>query len=123
MRSETWVAYVERADGTKDVVDVCESWEFPQEPCRLSGDREIVWSDLANLPKEAHLGAVALAKLLGICKKSVERAVRRDELPSPFKMGGKSVWMVGTILVHLQRRQDAALAKQATHAKKITMIR
>ncbi len=67
---------------------------------------------LAELPREAHLDAAALGRILGRCKTSVHRAARRGELPPPIRFLGRHVWMVGTILDHFQARQDAAL-KQA----------
>ena len=122
MRYETWVAYAEQCDGGTEVVDVRESWEFAWAPGKVRSDSADVLTDLANLPKEAHVGSAALAKLLGVCKKSIERAVRRDELPRPFRMGGKSVWLVRTILDHFQCRQNAALVKQDARKKKLATV-
>ena len=69
---------------------------------------------LAELPPDAHLDAEALANILGRCKKSIQRAVRRGELPPPIKLMGKHVWLVRTILEHMKTRQEAAVkwAKQ-----------
>ena len=68
---------------------------------------------LAELPREAHLDAAALGKILVRCKKSVGRAWRRGELPPPVKFLGRHVWLVGTILDHFRERQDAAVKEAA----------
>jgi hypothetical protein len=60
----------------------------------------------------ATVDAAQLAQMLDCCTKSIERAVRRDELPRPFKFMGRNRWMRTTILAHLEKRQAAALAKQ-----------
>ena len=66
---------------------------------------------LAELPREAYLDARALGRLIGRCKKSVERATRRGELPPPIRFMGRNVWLVGAILDHFMKRQDAALKR------------
>lgn len=63
---------------------------------------------LAELPPDSHIDGVSLARMLGCCKKSVQRAVRRGELPPPFKFMGRHVWLVRAILEHLQSSQRAA---------------
>lgn len=68
-----------------------------------------VMTALAKLPPQAHLDTFALAQKLCCCKKSVQRAVRRGELPPPFKFMGRHVWLVRTLLEHMQAQQDAVL--------------
>lgn len=65
---------------------------------------------LATLPPRTHLDIAGLAHALGRCERSVERAYRRGELPPPFRLFGRRVWLAGTILQFLQTRQDAAVA-------------
>ena len=64
---------------------------------------------LAELPREAHVNIRALARMLGRSVRSVERAVRRGELPPPFRFMGRRVWIAGTIIDHMAARQQAAL--------------
>jgi len=64
---------------------------------------------LAELPPDAHLDAEALGRILGRCKKTIQRAVRRGELPPPIKFMGRHVWLVRTILEHMGARQTAAV--------------
>jgi hypothetical protein len=65
--------------------------------------------ELATLPTGAHLDASALARILGRCTKSVQRAARRGELPPPIKFMGRHVWMAGAVQEHFAARQEAAL--------------
>jgi len=64
---------------------------------------------LAELPPNAHLDSEALGQILGRCRKSVQRAVRRGELPPPVKFMGKHVWLAKAILAHMEARQDAVV--------------
>ena len=66
---------------------------------------------LATLPPAAHLDVDALARILGRHRKSLERAVRRGELPPSVRLLGKPVWIVGTILRHLEARQAEAVRR------------
>lgn len=64
---------------------------------------------LAEIPREAHVNIRALARILDRSVRSVERAVRREELPPPFKFMGKRTWMAGAIRDHMAARQLTAL--------------
>ena len=75
---------------------------------------------LAELPRDAHVDAEALGRMLGRCKKSVQRAWRRGELPPPVKFMGRHVWLVGTIRDHFQARQDAALREARKRGERIS---
>lgn len=77
---------------------------------------------LAELPRDAHLDAEALGRMLARCKKSVQRAWRRGELPPPVTFLGRHVWLVGTILDHFHARQDAAVKQAARRDEKILEI-
>jgi predicted DNA-binding transcriptional regulator AlpA len=72
---------------------------------------------LANLPADSVLDKSALAAALGRSKKSVQRAVRRGELPAPFKFLGKNAWLASAIVAHFQSRQASALAEAARLTK------
>ena len=66
-------------------------------------------TEIATLPREAHVNIRALAKILGRSVRSVERGVRRGDLPQPFKFMGKRVWMAGVIVDHLVAKQRVVL--------------
>lgn len=61
---------------------------------------------LGNLPPTELINVVGLAKILGRCKKSIERAIRRGELPPPIKMMGRHTWSVQQLNDHFQKRID-----------------
>ena len=75
---------------------------------------------LAELPLNAHLDAEALGRILGRCKKTIQRAVRRGELPPPIKFMGRHVWLVKTILEHMESRQETALRQFRKRLEKIS---
>jgi hypothetical protein len=75
--------------------------------------------ELATLPAGAHLDAAALARILGRCKKSIQRAARRGELPPPIKFLGRDIWLAGTIQEHLAARQNRALQKAIRRDREI----
>jgi hypothetical protein len=83
---------------------------------------EGVGTDLATMPESTPLDVTALAHVLCRCKKSIQRAVRRGELPAGFKLLGRTHWTVGTILAHLQARQDAALKAAARRDRAIQEV-
>ena len=78
-----------------------------------------VCSGLATLPRNAHLDAKALARMLGRTVRTIDRATARAELPAPVRFLGRRVWLVGTILDHLQAKQQEALDAASRHERKI----
>lgn len=75
---------------------------------------------LAELPPDSQLDAKALGILFGRCKKSIQRAVRRGELPPPFRFMGKHVWLAETIVLHMKARQEAAVKTAARRTIKLS---
>ena len=73
----------------------------------------MVLTGLAELPPEAEVDTAALGRILGRSRKTIQRAVRRGELPAPFRFMGRNVWLVSAILDHFRARQKAALKLQA----------
>jgi len=65
--------------------------------------------EFAILPPNAHIQIEGLARILKRSTKSVQRAVRRGNLPAPFKFLGKLTWLAGVIVEHLKSKQEAAL--------------
>ena len=63
---------------------------------------------LANLPARAILEEGALARIFGVCRKTIQRRVTRFELPPPIRNGGKSSWFAGDILEHFAERAQNA---------------
>ena len=85
-------------------------------------DTSGIVTGLAELPHDAHLDAEALARILGRCKRSVQRAARRGELPPAIRFMGRHVWTVGAILNHFTKRQAEAAKKAARRDANISQI-
>jgi hypothetical protein len=75
--------------------------------------------ELATLPREALLNADGLAAAMGRHKKTIQRSVRRGELPPPFLMGGRQTWLVGAVLDHFAEMQRKALE---THDRRMISL-
>jgi len=75
--------------------------------------------EFATLPPNAHIDLRTLAKMLKRSTKSVQRAVRRGDLPAPFKFLGKLTWMAGVIVEHLKQKQEAVLQYAARRDAKL----
>jgi len=74
---------------------------------------------LALLPRDAHLDAMALAKILGRHRRSIDRGAARGDLPPAILFFGKRVWTVGKILDYLDAKQTEACQKAARHAQRV----
>ncbi len=64
---------------------------------------------LKELPRAAILNADAPDRLMGRHMKTIQRSVRRGELPAPFIMGGRQTLTAGAILDHFEARPKAAI--------------
>jgi hypothetical protein len=73
-------------------------------------------TSLATLPGGALLDMPSLAEALGCCTASVARAVRRGELPTPFRFRGRKTWLAGALQDHFKAMQEKALEKAARQA-------
>jgi hypothetical protein len=71
--------------------------------------------EFATLPPDAHIDMVSVARILKRSTKSVQRAVRRGDLPAPFKFLGKLTWTAGVIVEHIREKQRDALQVAARH--------
>lgn len=67
---------------------------------------------LAKMEPRAILDETGLSQALGISVRTIPRWVSRGNLPSGTKLGGKTVWMPGQILQHIEAKLEAA-AKSA----------
>lgn len=68
-----------------------------------------IFVELASLPATTPLDLGALARLIRRCTRSVQRSVARGELPPPFRLNGKSMWLAGAVIRHLEEKQADAL--------------
>jgi hypothetical protein len=76
--------------------------------------------DLATMPVNAQLDMHALAKIFKRSKKSIQRAIRRGDLPKPFRMMGKCVWLAGVIIDHFVEKQRGALQLDAKRKERLS---
>ena len=117
-----WIAWEENSDGSREITHVLEEWELELMEAAAKDKRKKACGALAALPPGSHLDASGLASLLGVCKKSIERATRRGELPAPFRLHGRNTWMVSVIIKHFEQRQSAALMRQQQRAAKLKKV-
>lgn len=86
------------------------------------GGPGVIMRVLAELPEKTILDEARLAHLLHVTPRTVRRMVGRFELPPPVSLGGKSVWMAGRVLGHIdaaaERRQREA-ERQARGLRKV----
>jgi len=63
---------------------------------------------LARLPEKAILDAARLAGILRVTARTVRRMVLRNELPAPIRLAGRSVWLAGRVLAHIEAAVERA---------------
>lgn len=78
-----------------------------QEALEQTSDIGVIQA-LGLLPADAIISEEGLAKMLGKCRTSIKRAVRRGELPPPTKWFGQQVWTVQVLRDHTNMRLEAA---------------
>ena len=73
---------------------------------------------LAELPEQTLLDERALAEIFSVTTRTVRRMVGRFELPPPVRMAGRSTWMSGRVLAHINTcAERAARAAEQTAAR------
>jgi hypothetical protein len=114
--SDAWLEIEETAYGpvVVNAYTAAEIEKMEREERRSPG----ICQDLAKLPPNAHIDMRALAKILRRSTKSIQRAIRREDLPKPFRFMGKCVWMAGIIVEHLQAKQKLVLETAERQAKR-----
>ena len=75
---------------------------------------------LGCLPEKTLLDGKQLAKLLGVSRRTLRRMVSRFELPPPVAFAGRSVWMSGRVLGHIEAAAQRAAKEAERQAKKIS---
>ena len=75
---------------------------------------------LAQMAPDTVVDAETLSRLLGTCRKTIERAPGNGHLPAPFRHFKKNVWLAGAIVEHFRAKQSAAIQQAAQHARKIS---
>ena len=86
------------------------------------GQRGLLIEALALLPAMAIIDETRLAAMLNVTPRTVRRMVSRFELPPPVSLGGRSVWVVGRVLSHIDaaaERQQRIAERQAKQFREI----
>jgi len=73
----------------------------------------LITTELAQYPADTLLDERALASALGASPRTVRRMVARVELPAGFRLGGRTVWLVGTVRKYLEERAQSAASRSA----------
>jgi predicted DNA-binding transcriptional regulator AlpA len=74
---------------------------------------------LAELPERAILDEARLAGILQVASRTVRRMVVRHELPPPISLAGRSVWLAGHVLTHIERAAVRAAEEAERAAAKL----
>jgi len=86
---------------------------------KRSDEKRLSLSDvIARNPVEL-LNQKRLAQCLGRDVRSIRHMVRRNELPSPAKVGRDKVWIARKVLEHISERSDAATRAQAAEVHRL----
>lgn len=78
--------------------------------------------ELGDLPPGAIVEEEALARMFHRHPVSIQRAVKRGELPAPARIMGKPCWTVKAILDHVSKRLDAAQREAEKTAAKFLKL-
>ena len=57
---------------------------------------------LAELPTQALLDVTNLAEILRVSRRTVQRMANKNEIPRPVRQAGRSIWMAGRVLAHIE---------------------
>ena len=77
---------------------------------------------LARLPDKAILDEARLAGALHVSRRTVRRMVSRFELPPPVSLAGRSVWLAGRVLRHIEIAVERAEREAERQARKIRLL-
>jgi predicted DNA-binding transcriptional regulator AlpA len=85
-------------------------------------DSGVLITTLAELPERALLDERALARALGVTKRTVRRMVARFELPPPVSFAGRAMWQVGRVLAWFESRAERASRQAARNASRMEQL-
>jgi predicted DNA-binding transcriptional regulator AlpA len=81
-----------------------------------------VVTGLAELPAESIVFKKALAEMLGKSTVTIDRMVRRCELPKPVRFTNQDVWTAGALRGHMNQRLDTAAKERAKMQARISEL-
>ena len=111
----------------KKGIDSSASRHNPGQPITAVGDTQagpgkgagLLIDGLAKLPDQAMIDEKRLAHLLGLTSRTIRRIVSRFELPPPTRLAGRSIWLAGRVLAHIEAAAERAEQEARHHAEKI----
>ena len=106
----------EQTEQTVGQVDTGGVAAPPAEP--EQNGKGVVLDELARLPEKAILDEVALSRALHVAPRTLRRMVNRWQLPPPVPLGGRSVWLAGKVLDHIQAAAERAARDAERDAKR-----
>ena len=77
---------------------------------------------LAKLPEKTILDESQLADALKVTTRTIRRMVQRFELPPSIPFRGRSVWMAGRILKHIESALEKAEQEASKQHRKIQRL-
>lgn len=98
----------------------CRARAVPQDELPKLPGRTI--TALAQMLEKTMLDESALADALKLSKRTVRRMVSRHELPPPFRFAGKSTWLVGKVLAHIEARAERKAQDAERAAKRLETL-
>lgn len=81
-----------------------------------------VLREIGDLAPDTPISEQGLADLLHKHKSSIQRAVKRGELPPPVRYFGQFVWTVQVLRDHLNRRLERAKADAERLERRIAKL-
>lgn len=68
-----------------------------------------IMTGMAVMKDEDIVCAKTLAECNHCTQRTIRRMIERGELPQPFRMQGRSCWLVGDLKAHIEKLADDAL--------------
>jgi len=84
-----------------------------------AGNAGLCIDALATMPAATIIDEQRMAVLWGVTDRAVRRMVRRRELPPGIRLRGKTCWLAGKVLAHIEARADAAARAAEREAARI----
>jgi hypothetical protein len=79
--------------------------------------------DLAELPVNTLLDNQALAEVFSVSTRTLRRMVGRGEIPRGIRLGGRSMWIAGTLVEYLKAEAERQAAQARRLAANLSIVR
>ena len=106
----------------QQVLDEKEPTQQGQAAPEQAEERGMLIDVLARLPEKTILDETRLASILGVNRRTVRRMVSRRELPPPIRLAGRSVWLAGRVLAHIEGAAERAEREAERRERKLSEL-